>query len=347
MSAAQGRCPEDNDGDAAVKPAGGQTRIPLVFATDESYAMPLATALRSIVEATRTVDPLEIYILHSTFQSRTRERIIDSLPSGTASLHWVPIDLKSFEAYATAPYISTMTYARLLIPQLLPPCIKKVLYLDADIVVRDDLSVLQNSDLNGAAVGAVADRLDSRIKAGEALWTHELPHVTDYFNAGVLLIDLERWRQDRISEKALEYLIQHPRSPLSDQDALNVACDRAWKQLEPRWNVLNDYDTHLSSKHVGDGPAILHFAGRLKPWHVGVLDPNARLYDLIRRRTRFARTNRDKISDWAKAPLTFFQSGLWWQLKRALKRYDLLRRMWRYMARARQVKASGSPTITQ
>jgi lipopolysaccharide biosynthesis glycosyltransferase len=326
-------------GEAAVKPIHSQARIPLVFACDESYAMPLAAALRSIAEAKRTVDSLEVYILYNTFQSQTRTRVMNSLPPGAVSIRWVPVDLTRFEACSTTSYISGITYARLLIPELLPRSITKVLYVDADILVFDDLIALQEIDLNGAAIGAVLDRLDSRLKAGDTLWTKDLPCVRDYFNAGVLLIDLERWRQDRISERAFEYLSQHPHSPLSDQDALNVVCDRAWKQLEPRWNFLNDFETDMSGVAVGDGPAILHFAGQLKPWQIGILDPNARLYDLIRSRTCFARTNRDKVKDSLKAPVRFYQSGLWWQLKRLLRRYKALRRIWHHIMHARQIKA--------
>jgi lipopolysaccharide biosynthesis glycosyltransferase len=208
--------------------------------------------------------------------------------------------------------------------------------LDADILVLDDLTALQKVELNGAAVGAVLDRVDSRIKAGDTLWTSQLPCVADYFNAGVLLIDLERWREDRISERAFDYLSQHPRSPCSDQDALNVACNGAWKQLDSRWNFQNDYKTQiiLGSANVRQ-PAIVHFNGRLKPWQIGVLDPNTRVYDEIRGRTCFARRSRDKAEDWLKAPLRFLQSGLWWQLKRVLKRYERLRQMRLYGERLR------------
>ena len=203
-------------------------------------------------------------------------------------------------------------------------------------------------ELNGAAVAAVLDRVDVRLKAGEALWTKDLPRVSDYFNAGVLLIDLERWRQQRITERAFEYLRQYPHSPCSDQDALNVACDRAWRQLEPRWNIQNYWETQMSCITPGDGPGIIHFAGRLKPWQVSILHSNARQYDRVRSRTRFARTNRDKITDYVDAPTKYFQSGLFlWQLKRALRRCGTLRRIWRYLTQASQVNASDSATTPQ
>lgn len=322
-----------------MQPSQSRLRIPLVFASDESYAMPLATALRSIVETTNTVDAIDVYVLYSSFGSVSRARIAQTVPPGRLSLHWIPTDLTRFEMFSTSEYISTLTYARLLIPERLPRSLSRVLYLDADILALKDLSELRDFDLNGTAIGAVRDRIDSRIKAGETLWTNgipwtnSLPSVKDYFNAGVLLIDLDRWREERISERALEYLREHPRSPLSDQDALNVACDGAWTRLETRWNFQNDCETRVTRMAVADRPAILHFNGQLKPWEIGVLDPNARLYDQIRSRTCFARTKRQKVTDAIIAPVKFYQSGLWWQIRRVLRRYEGLRRIWLFTKR--------------
>jgi lipopolysaccharide biosynthesis glycosyltransferase len=310
----------------AVKTIDTCSLVPLVFASDESYAMPLTTALRSVVETKRTPEPLEIYILYDRFDLRIQTMVGKSLPVDSALLHWVPVDLTRFAAYSTSSYISVLTYARLLIAELLPPSIRKVLYLDVDILVCDDLTPLLQTDLEGIAIGAVPDRLDKRLKAGETIWTQDLPRVQDYFNAGVLLMDLERWRAEQISEKALDYLKEHPKTPLSDQDALNVVCDGRWKQLNARWNVINDHRTKISNRGTGNGPAILHFAGPLKPWQVGVLDPNARIYDEIRNRTLFARSKRERTRDAVQAPLRFYNSGLLWQLRRFLRRFEPLRR---------------------
>jgi lipopolysaccharide biosynthesis glycosyltransferase len=325
------------DDKATVNPISIQPRVPLVFASDESYAMPLATALRSIAEAKRTIDPFEVYILYNTFQERARRRVTDSLPAGSFSIHWVLVDLTHCQAYSTSRYISKITYARLAIPELLPRSVTKALYLDSDILVFGDLTALQESELSGAAIGAVLDRLDAKLKAGETLWTKDIPSVRNYFNAGVLLIDLTRWREDRISERAFEYLRKHPRTPLSDQDALNVVCDRVWKQLEPRWNFINDYEMQLSGMPAREEPTIIHFAGPLKPWQIGIRDPNTRIYDLIRSRTCFARNKRDKARDFLKAPLRFFESGLWWQTKRVLRRYEAFRRIRLYIMQTRGV----------
>lgn len=269
---------------------------PFVFACDQHYAMPLATTLRSIVDTNRSGEPLEFHVLADGLSDRIRTKIFESLPKGSASIRWVEAELEIFRDFSTISYISKVTYARFLIPRIFPDSIPKVLYLDSDLLVLSDLQALWDTDLEGHVLGAVFDGLDSQIKND----TLELPvpRVRDYFNGGVLLIDLHRWRAEQISEKALDYLARNPRSPFSDQDALNVACDGLWKKLDPRWNYLA-YDEKLDISDLtgGQRPSIAHFTTWKKPWRASVRNVNAALYDSFRSRTCFARSPMDKIED--------------------------------------------------
>ena len=173
--------------------------------------------------------PLEFYVLSSGITDRTRERVFSSLPTGSASITWLPVALDRFRKFRTISHISQVTYARLLIPLVLPTWVSRVLYLDADLLVLGALAPLWEMDTDGSVLGAVADHgVNLLIDEGRASGLG-VPQVRDYFNAGVLLIDLDQWRQKQISEIALEYLERHPDSPYSDQDALNVACDGQWK----------------------------------------------------------------------------------------------------------------------
>jgi lipopolysaccharide biosynthesis glycosyltransferase len=293
---------------------------PLILICDESYAMPLATALRSIVEANRSNEPLDVYVLSDHFSANLRQEVIDSLPQGSASIHWMAVDLSLFEKFETLPHISKITYARLLIPHMFPESVSRVLYLDADILVLDDLGPLWDTDLKGAVVGAVLDpTMDARIK-GRATGNDDVPEVQDYFNAGVLLIDLDRWREERISEKALEYLNHHPRSFFADQDALNLACDGRWTALDLRWNFFHHWYTSIRDMTPAERPMIAHFVTSRKPWIPASLSVNAGLYDAVRSRTRFARTGVDKAQDLARS--------VWPRFKRVLKRAPFVHAIW-------------------
>jgi lipopolysaccharide biosynthesis glycosyltransferase len=148
--------------------------------------------------------------------------------------------------------------------------------------------------------------------------------VNRYFNAGVLLIDLDKWRSLRIMEKSMTYLQLRPDTPYADQDALNVACDGQWKELREQWNYQTLYH------HPPSGPAMLpanaqviHFITGDKPWKASIPNPYASLYDEFRSRTCFARTMPDQIFDG-------MASG-WAQTKLALKQISLVRCALRYV----------------
>ena len=274
-----------------------QRARPVVFACDETYAVALATAIRSAVDANRSGQPLDVYVLCDRFSTTLRHRVIDSLPEGSATIHWVAVDLSLFGKFPTPPHISsTMTFARFMIPRVFTGEVQRVLYLDADLLVLDDLGPVWKADLKGAVVGAVRDHiLDTQIKA-RAPGLDKFPLVQNYFNAGVLLIDLDRWRKERVSENALAYLLANPDSPLADQDALNVACDGRWTELGLAWNFYDHFKTSILQMPPEQRPRIVHFPGQ-KPWKASALSVNARLYDIFRRRTRFARTPTERFCD--------------------------------------------------
>ena len=268
---------------------------PIVLACDEAYAMPLATALRSLVEANPGQAELELHVLTSEFSASARQKVLNSLPVGSVSIRWLPVDLQVFREFSTPDYISKMTYARLMIPYMFPENVQRILYLDADILVLGQLGPLWAVDLEGTVVGAVVDvhspthvnrlGLCASLRQGDS--GAEVPLAINYFNAGVLLIDLPRWRQERISENALEYLLKHPETSLSDQDALNVACCGKWKELDARWNYYNHPRLGYGETQTEQWPSIVHFIGRYKPWAAATLSDNAAFYNNFRNRTEF------------------------------------------------------------
>ena len=273
----------------------------IVLACDGSYAMQLATTLRSITNAHPSGWPLDFYVLVDDFSLDARLKVEESIPSGAASIRWSPVDLASFQGFSSAPHLSSkIIFARLLLPWLFSDDTRRILYLDADLLVLDDLRPIWDLDLDGAAVGGVLDTLDLAIKQGMP-GLEGVPAVTDYFNAGVLLIDLPQWREERISERAFAYLSAHPQSPFGDQDALNFACDGLWKKLDQRWNFQDHHETRIADMTPTERPAIVHFVTGEKPWLPSSLSVNAGLYDAFRSHTRFARTRRDRFSDTALA----------------------------------------------
>jgi lipopolysaccharide biosynthesis glycosyltransferase len=99
-------------------------------------------------------------------------------------------------------HISPATYYRLLISEILPIEVHKAIYLDCDIIVKESMFELWDIDISNFAVGAV-HQLYNEIVDAERLG---YPINYGYFNAGVLLINIDYWREHQISKKLIDYL---------------------------------------------------------------------------------------------------------------------------------------------
>lgn len=279
--------------------------------------MPLATALRSLADSNERHWPITVYVLTDRFSERGKNEVARSLPARAMQLNWVHVDLEQFQGLETIGHISRMTFARLVLSDLLPASVRRVVYLDGDLLVLRDLKALWHADLGGACVGAVRDAwidlvLQDRSAHGASA-PADIPGVKRYFNAGVLLIDLDRWRADGIGSKALQYLAEHPRTPYADQDALNVALDGNWALVADEWNFQGHISTRISK--MQRPPAIVHFITGAKPWMREHGTPNERLWDSYRRKTRFARGATEYASDLRK-----MHRVLWKRLSRKVER---------------------------
>lgn len=279
--------------------------------------MPLATMLRSIAEHNQSSWPLSVTVLNDGFSEGAQHRVFQSLPAHSVRVRWTTVDLDAFAHFGRLDHVSAMTYARLQIPRLLPESVTRVLYLDADMLALGDLTALQHAKLDGAPIGAVRDHyVDANLKAGRVDRTAGVPRVKDYFNAGVLLIDLEACRRTGHFDRAVEYLQTHPRTPYADQDALNVAFDGRWKQLDGRWNFQNHHTTRIDRIPVTERPAIVHFITSTKPWKPSSCSINASLHNCYRSRTWFRRT----IAEEAWAATATFAHRLRARLSRLQRR---------------------------
>jgi lipopolysaccharide biosynthesis glycosyltransferase len=287
----------------------------IVTACDESYAMPLATALRSLVDANRSGRLLEIFVLSSQFTQQTKEKVGNSLPQGSAQVRWLNVDIDSFRDLSTLPHISTMTFARTLLPYCFPSSTSRLLYLDADILVLGDLSALWETDLEGNAFGAVVDSHSfinaKRLGLTTGIKGESAGVMAEYFNAGVLLVDLQKWRQEQVSEQAINYLVDNPRSLLADQDALNISSGGRWKRLDSRWNCLHHPAGGFYKMQPEQRPSIIHYAGRGKPWFADSLSVDELFYDSFRNRTLFAKSVGERSRDLAVH---------WWACAKAFAR---------------------------
>lgn len=241
--------------------------ISLGSAVNRAYALPFWVMLNSLLA---NLDPSRIVRL---FMLETAP-LDPSFRAGIENLvetHWVnpavSLDLSSSGRYGLE------ALCPLMLPASLP--VDRVLFLDADLLVLGDISQLWDTDLQGQALGAVVDLAMPLVSSPRAVKGWSVLGISPnapYFNAGVLLIDLNFWRNHRIVPQALDYLSRHQGCvDFAHQEALNAVAWNCWTRLSPRWNLSAGL-AHLL-KHDSGKPGIVHFSGRFKPWRLTTGSP--------------------------------------------------------------------------
>lgn len=191
--------------------------------------------------------------------------------------------LSGFTIRKFSKRISLATYYRCILADILPVDVERVLYLDCDIVVLDSLRPFWETNLEGLGVGVVEDIGSGEADRYEVL---QYPMSLGYFNAGVLLINLDYWRQHNITQACIDYYHQYPERILfNDQDLLNSVLCRSRKYVDVRWNTQDGFyrrsfpvDKRRTIRQALLKPAILHYTNR-KPWSYDSQHPLRHEYD--------------------------------------------------------------------
>ena len=230
----------------------------IVLAGDRNYTTQLETTIKSILYHNRDV---KIYILNQDIMPdwfRKPRKIARMLGSDI-------IDVKLpeqavFQGWETREYISPMTYARYFIPDYISE--DKVLYLDSDLIINQSLGSLFEIELYEHLLAAAWD--------------------TDgiSFNAGVMLINNKKWRQEKLKERLIEQSIVTIREVEEgrfenfngDQTILNQVCSNQWLELDKEFNLQVGHDVTAFYNKWNNyfnelvPPSIIHFVSYRKPW---------------------------------------------------------------------------------
>jgi UDP-D-galactose:(glucosyl)LPS alpha-1,3-D-galactosyltransferase len=181
-------------------------------------------------------------------------------------------------------HLSCATYLRLGIPDALETE-PSLLYLDADVLAVSDIRPLLDLDLKGFPVGAVRDLYNPLLRLGQGLPGYQQLGIRgdrEYFNGGVMKVDVSLFREMQIAERSKEFLLRFPQHVrFCDQCALNWAVADHWVRLTI--SVMEDPGQYAGEEvlPLGDALAversatILHFAGSCKPWLPGFRDGEA------------------------------------------------------------------------
>jgi len=240
--------------------------IPIFFAVDDEYIPFLAVALQSLIENASKNNYYSIKILYTNIKEENQEKI-NKYKRENLDIEFVDLNYyinKVKDKLYTRDYYSKTTYFRLFIPDLYPQY-DKVLYLDSDIVILSDIAELYNIDMEDNLVAAAPDDVIQTIKVFQE-YAELVVGVADYrryFNAGVLLMNLDALRKFKFQEKFLYLLSTVKFSVAQDQDYLNRLCKGKVKLIENTWDrmpiggdTVKREDLHL-----------IHYNLAFKPWH--------------------------------------------------------------------------------
>ena len=184
--------------------------IPIFFAVDDGYVPFLAVALQSIVENASNKYTYVIKVLYTNITEKNQTKI-KKYERENISIEFVDLNYyidKIKDKLYTRDYYSKTTYFRLFIPELYPQY-NKCLYLDSDIVVLDDIAKLYNIEIGDNLVAAAPDDV---IQTTEVFQTYAekvvgVASFERYFNAGILVMNLDELRKFKFQEKFLYSLI--------------------------------------------------------------------------------------------------------------------------------------------
>ncbi|DAA95789.1 TPA: hypothetical protein CPT80_06700 [Candidatus Gastranaerophilales bacterium HUM_9] len=244
------------------------TPINVCLACDNNYAKYAGVVVASVLANSKDDEDLRFYILDGGISENKKTEILSLKSIKDCKIEFVQIEESMFEDYkkvATHKYISIATYYRLRLATLLPE-VERIIYFDCDMVVNSSLNNLFNVELGENVIAGVRD-INKRM----------LQQNPSYINAGMVLFDLNKIREENIEQKFYDYTNENFETiKMGDQTIINEVLKGRIKIVEDEWNVQSSNFTNRSSytKH----PYIIHYVAKRKPWHFGSFSVHRQLY---------------------------------------------------------------------
>lgn len=242
--------------------------IPVYFVTNWDMVGYTATTMASILSNTK--HNCDFYVMDcglSDFDRKQLSTMKDKF-SNLKSLSFATVDVKQFEGMNVWYYGMLDAWAMLLFPQAFPN-IKKVVHVESDTILVNDIADLYNQDLESYTVGACPD-----IAFGNFSELFNSPNHK-YFNLGMMVINCEKWRKEKVTEKCLELGKKYGKQfNCLHQDALNMVFENNYKILPHRFNLgeranlIKNIFPDLSDEYFANEwkhPYLIHFSPN-KPW---------------------------------------------------------------------------------
>jgi lipopolysaccharide biosynthesis glycosyltransferase len=241
----------------------------IAFCVDDNYFRAMGATITSIIEK----NPGQHFTFHvltlaASEDNQARLKRLEQMYPVKTALHLLNLaEFEQFSHFIGSSHYSLSIFTRLVIPTILKDVTDRVLYLDADILCFNKIDDMIAMDISEHIAVVVPDAPVTTQRRVEAL---HLAH-NEYFNGGVILMNIPKWIAHDITAKTLDTLLNSPyHLRFNDQDALNIVLNGQAHYISPKWNYLYDliHDLNVNKtalKPVGKA-IFVHFAGAVKPW---------------------------------------------------------------------------------
>lgn len=244
----------------------------IVLCADDNYVMACGVCITSIFENNKDIN-CNVYIFTEGFTTNNEKILYSIGRKYNQNIIIKIIDTYLFANLKVSSRFRKSIYFRFLIPTVLEDE-SIALYLDCDVIVDGSIKGLQDICIDNYACAVIEDQ------SGDDIRNHNRINIynSSYFNSGVLLINLDYWRQYDISDKCISFIYENPEICLfPDQDALNVILHGKVKFISYKYNFqalfyVDDKDKLLHRKKWNEinmcskNPIIIHYSCDIKPW---------------------------------------------------------------------------------
>ena len=270
--------------------------INVAFTIDNNYPIYTLLLIDSILQNNTSNSDYTFYIVENNVTEKNKQKMKKHVTRQNQNIEFIHFDTESIDNgafyFTFSNRITPIAMARIMLPEILPKDVDKVLYLDGDMLATTDIKPLYDTDLDNY-LAVMCPNIN--------IMTYpKFKFNNGYFNSGLILMDVNKWRKEKTSQKLADYLEKNSedfifhktKNPTAylypDQDLINIVLDKRIKTLDKRWNNQTLRQAVLEPDAVG----IYHYIASIKPWHF----PPKRIY-----------TQNAYFKNWEKSSLSIYR----------------------------------------
>lgn len=258
--------------------------INILLTLDKKYIQHLHVMLVSLFENNKE-ESFIIHIFSDNLSNEVQDKIQELINQYGQNSVFYDISINHIKHFSISNHASLANYYRIIACELLPQNIKKILYLDVDVIILKSIKELYDTNLENNLLGVI----NEFSKMEERKQTLNIPHQYPYFNSGIMLINLQKWQSENWTQKLIEFISQNPEKlKFWDQDAFNALCYEFCLYLDEKWNMQTAmFENNKNKEDNLKKTAIIHFTGSSKPWEYMNKHPYKKLYYQYLQKTIF------------------------------------------------------------